>query len=144
MLRRSLQTPKPDEPYLTKGHDIIDMIDQAINKDGHDKLRDIAIEIRKAWLHKDDASRIRLAAFGYEILLFVSPLFNPHPPIKAAFLNSELEELNRLKGKLVRGANPSRRERKFVKALRLGGLNDEWLEAIRGQAKRVLEKTEPL
>jgi hypothetical protein len=44
---------------------------------------------------------------------------------------------------LLRGVNPSRREREFVKALR-GGLYDEWLGAIRGQAKRVLEKTEPL
>ncbi|KAM5523942.1 hypothetical protein FOXYSP1_14285 [Fusarium oxysporum f. sp. phaseoli] len=27
MLRRSLQTPDPDEPYLTEGHDVIDIID---------------------------------------------------------------------------------------------------------------------
>ncbi|WP_205558825.1 hypothetical protein, partial [Pectobacterium brasiliense] len=74
-----------------------------------------------------------LAAFGCEIVLLVHPLYNTYPPIKEAFLNSEIEKLNRLKGKLVRGANPSRRERKFVKALRLGGLYDEWLEAIRGQ-----------
>ncbi|KAJ0149879.1 Uncharacterized protein HZ326_7555 [Fusarium oxysporum f. sp. albedinis] len=100
ILRRSLQTPDPDEPYLTKGHDVIDMIDQAIKEDGYDRLRDMAMEIGKAWLHKDDASRVRLAAFGCEILLLI-------------------EKLNR------------------------GGLYDEWLEAIRGQAKRVLEKTEP-
>ncbi|SCO91260.1 uncharacterized protein FRV6_15388 [Fusarium oxysporum] len=141
-VRRSLQTPDPDEPYLTEGHDVIDMIDQAIKEDGHDKLRDMAMEIGKAWLHKDDASCVRLAAFGCEILLLVHPLYDTYPPIKEAFLNSEIEKLNRLKGKLVRGANLSRRERKFVKALR-GGLYDEWLEAIRGQAKRVLEKTEP-
>ncbi|EXL67520.1 hypothetical protein FOPG_16365, partial [Fusarium oxysporum f. sp. conglutinans race 2 54008] len=60
------------------------------------------------------------------------------------FLDLKIEELDRLKGKLVREVNLSRRERKFVKALRLGGLYDEWLEVIRGQAKRVLEKTEPL
>ncbi|EXL90352.1 hypothetical protein FOIG_16395 [Fusarium odoratissimum NRRL 54006] len=44
MLRRSLQTPDPDEPYLTEGHDVIDMIDmidQAIKEDGHDLERDI-------------------------------------------------------------------------------------------------------
>jgi hypothetical protein len=142
-VRRSLQTPDPDEPYLIKGHDVIDIIDQAIKEDGHNKLRDIAIEIRKAWLHKDNASCVRLAAFGCKILLLIYPLYNTYPPIKEAFLNSEIEKLNRLKGKLVRGANLSRRERKFIKALCLGGLYDEWLEAIRGQAKRVLEKTEP-
>ncbi|SCO78522.1 uncharacterized protein FRV6_02735 [Fusarium oxysporum] len=142
-VRRSLQTLNPDEPYLTEGHDVIDMIDQAIKEDSHDKLRDMAMEIGKAWLHKDDASRVRLAAFSYKILLLIHPLYDTYPPIKEAFLNSEIEKLNRLKGKLVRGANPSRRERKFIKALRLGGLYDEWLEAIRGQAKRVLEKTEP-
>ncbi|KAM5521587.1 hypothetical protein FOXYSP1_15478 [Fusarium oxysporum f. sp. phaseoli] len=46
------------------------------------------------------------------------------------FLNLEIEELNRLKGKLVREVNLSRRKRKFIKALRLGGLYDKWLEAI--------------
>ncbi|KAJ9418020.1 hypothetical protein QL093DRAFT_2376356 [Fusarium oxysporum] len=142
-VRRSLQTPDPGEPYLTEGHDVINMIDQAIKEDSHDKLRDIAIEIGEAWLHRDNTSCIRLAAFSCKILLLIYPLYNSHPLIKAAFLNSELEELNRLKGKLVRGANLSRRERKFMKALRLGGLYDKWLEAIRGQAKRVLEKTEP-
>ena len=59
-VRRSLQTPDPDEPYLTEGHDVIDMIDQAMKEDGYDKLRDMAIEIGKAWLHKDDASSVRI------------------------------------------------------------------------------------
>ncbi|KAM5515601.1 hypothetical protein FOXYSP1_02552 [Fusarium oxysporum f. sp. phaseoli] len=95
MVRRSLQTPDPDEPDQTEGHDVIDMIDQAIKEDGHNKLRDMAMEIGEAWLHRDDASRIRLAAFGCEILLLVHPLYNSHPPIKAAFLSSEIEELNR-------------------------------------------------
>ncbi|EXM17052.1 hypothetical protein FOTG_14686 [Fusarium oxysporum f. sp. vasinfectum 25433] len=143
MLRRSLQTPNPNEPYLTEGHDVIDIINQAIKEDGYNKLRDIAIEIGKAWLHKDNASRIRLAAFSCEILLLIHPLYNTYLPIKEAFLNSKIEKLNRLKEKLMRGANPSRRERKFIKALRLGSLYDKWLEAIRGQAKRVLKKTEP-
>ncbi|ENH66416.1 hypothetical protein FOC1_g10000031, partial [Fusarium oxysporum f. sp. cubense race 1] len=65
-------------------------------------------------------------------------------PTPAACLNHPLrKKLNRLKEKLIRGANPSRRERKFIKALRLGSLYDKWLEAIRGQAKRVLKKTQP-
>ncbi|EMT72371.1 Vegetative incompatibility protein HET-E-1 [Fusarium odoratissimum] len=49
MLRRSLQTPDPDEPYLTEGHDVIDMIDmidQAIKEDGHDLERDIFFYIK--------------------------------------------------------------------------------------------------
>ncbi|SCO77490.1 uncharacterized protein FRV6_01702 [Fusarium oxysporum] len=54
-VRRSLQTPDPDEPYLTEGHDIINIINQAIKEDGHDKLRDMAIEIRKAWLRDPPA-----------------------------------------------------------------------------------------
>ncbi|EWY81219.1 hypothetical protein FOYG_15495 [Fusarium oxysporum NRRL 32931] len=32
---------------------------------------------------------------------------------------------------------------RWKSALRLGGLHDEWLKAIRWQAKKVLEKTEP-
>ena len=120
-VRRSLQTPDPDEPYLTKGHDVIDMIEEALARDKKGKgdiLRMKAIEIRDAWDHKDDTSRIRLALFGCEILLLTWP---HHKLIDRGFLNLEIEELNRLKGKLVRGVNPSRRERKFVKALR-GGL----------------------
>ncbi|SCO76924.1 uncharacterized protein FRV6_01136 [Fusarium oxysporum] len=143
MLRRSLQTPDPNEPYLIKGHDVIDIIEEALARDKEGKgdiLRIKAMEIRDAWDHKDDISRIRLALFGCEILLLIWPHYKL---IDRGFLDLEIEELNRLKGKLVRGVNPSRRERKFVKALR-GGLYDDWLEAIRGQAKRVLEKTEPL
>ncbi|EXA32421.1 hypothetical protein FOVG_16342 [Fusarium oxysporum f. sp. pisi HDV247] len=142
-VRRSLQTPDPDEPYLTKGHDVIDIIKEALARDKKGKgdiLRMKAMEIGDAWDHKDDTSCIRLALFGYKILLLVWP---HHKLINRGFLSLKIEELNRLKGKLVRGVNPSRRERKFVKALR-GSLYDEWLEAIRGQAKRVLEKTEPL
>jgi len=121
MLRRSLQTPDPDEPYLTKGHDVINRIKEALARDKKGKgdiLRMKAIEIRDAWDHKDDTSRIRLALFGCEILLLTWPY---HKLIDRGFLDLEIEELNRLKGKLVRGVNPSRRERKFVKALR-GGL----------------------
>ncbi|KAI8417531.1 hypothetical protein FOFC_00086 [Fusarium oxysporum] len=121
--------PNPDEPYLIEGHDVIDMIDQAIKEDGHDKLYDMAMEIRKAWLHKDNTSRVRLAAFNCEILLLIYPLYNTYLPIKEAFLNSKIEKLNRLKGKLVRGANLSRRERKFIKAL-CSSLYNEWLKAI--------------
>jgi hypothetical protein len=44
-VRRSLQAPDPDEPYLTKGHDVTRKIEQAIKKDNHSKLYDIAIEI---------------------------------------------------------------------------------------------------
>ncbi|KAJ9414823.1 hypothetical protein QL093DRAFT_2449314 [Fusarium oxysporum] len=132
-VRRSLQTPDPGKPYLIEGHD----------EDSYDTLRNIAIEIREAWLYRDNASCIRLAAFSCKILLLIYPLYNSYPLIKAAFLNSKLEELNRLKGKLVRGANLSRREMKFIKALCLGGLYDEWLEAIQRQAKRVFKKTKP-
>ncbi|RYC79817.1 hypothetical protein BFJ63_vAg17300 [Fusarium oxysporum f. sp. narcissi] len=51
MLRRSLQTPDPDEPYLTKGHDVIDMIEEALARDKKGKgdiLRMKAMEIRDA------------------------------------------------------------------------------------------------
>ncbi|SCO84398.1 uncharacterized protein FRV6_08525 [Fusarium oxysporum] len=109
-VRQSLQTPDPDEPYLTKGHDITRKIEQAIKKDDHGELRDMAIEIRINWGKEDNAGCI--------------------------------EELGKLEGKLLRGVNLIRREREFVKALR-GGLDDKWLEAIRWQAKKVLEKTEP-
>jgi hypothetical protein len=44
-VRRSLQAPDPDEPYLTKGHDITYKIEQAIKKDNHGELRNIAIKI---------------------------------------------------------------------------------------------------
>ncbi|EXL65761.1 hypothetical protein FOPG_18032, partial [Fusarium oxysporum f. sp. conglutinans race 2 54008] len=74
------------------------------------------------------------------ILLLLWPY---HQLIDKGFLNREIELLYKLEGKLLRGVNPSRREREFVKALRLGGLHDEWLKAIRWQAKKVLEKTEP-
>ncbi|KAF5251526.1 hypothetical protein FOXYS1_14754 [Fusarium oxysporum] len=144
-VRRSLQTPDPDEPYLTEGHDVINMIEEALARDKKGKgdiLRMKAMEIGDAWDRKDDASRVRLAAFGCEILQLVHPLYESDPPITEAFLNSEIGELNELKGKLLRGANPSRRERQFVKVIR-GGLYDEWLEAIRWQAKKVLENTEP-
>ncbi|KAM5522748.1 hypothetical protein FOXYSP1_13091 [Fusarium oxysporum f. sp. phaseoli] len=45
-VRRSLQIPDPDEPYLIKGHDVTYKIKQAIKKDNHGKLYNIAIEIR--------------------------------------------------------------------------------------------------
>ncbi|EXL63640.1 hypothetical protein FOPG_20086 [Fusarium oxysporum f. sp. conglutinans race 2 54008] len=32
-IRRSLQTPDPDEPYLIKGHNIIDIIEEALAQD---------------------------------------------------------------------------------------------------------------
>ncbi|KAG5751843.1 hypothetical protein H9Q72_014483, partial [Fusarium xylarioides] len=50
-IRRSLQTPDPDEPYLTEGPnatEMKDMIDQAISSSDHYKLYDEAIEILKA------------------------------------------------------------------------------------------------
>ncbi|KAI8400716.1 hypothetical protein FOFC_19564 [Fusarium oxysporum] len=71
---------------------------------------------------------VRVSAY-FKILLLIYPLYNIYPPIKEAFLNSEIEKLNRLKGKLIRGANLSQRERKFIKAL-CSGLYDKWLKAI--------------
>ncbi|KAG5768069.1 hypothetical protein H9Q73_013970, partial [Fusarium xylarioides] len=50
-VRRSLQTPDPDEPYLTEGPnatEMKDMIDQAISSGDYYKLYDKAIEILKA------------------------------------------------------------------------------------------------
>ncbi|EXL84427.1 hypothetical protein FOPG_03053 [Fusarium oxysporum f. sp. conglutinans race 2 54008] len=49
MLRRSLQIPDPNEPYLTKGHDVIDMIEEALARDKKGKgdiLHIKAMEIR--------------------------------------------------------------------------------------------------
>ncbi|TVY65824.1 hypothetical protein Focb16_v009914 [Fusarium oxysporum f. sp. cubense] len=119
-VRRSLQPPERNKAYLTKCHDVIRKTEQVIKKDDHGELRDMAIEIGRDWGKENDAGRL----------------------INRGFLNLEIEELSKLEGKLLRGTNPSRREREFVKALRLGGLHDEWLEAIREQAKRVLELTE--
>ncbi|WJG37063.1 uncharacterized protein FOBCDRAFT_233072 [Fusarium oxysporum Fo47] len=124
MLRRSLQAPDPDGCYLTKGHNVTCKIEQAIKKDDHGELRDMAMEIGIDWGKEDDAGRPR-----YQL-------------IDKDFLNREIELLYKLEGKLLRGVNPSRREREFIKALR-GGLHDKWLKAIRWQAKKVLEKTEP-
>ncbi|EXL43420.1 hypothetical protein FOCG_14839, partial [Fusarium oxysporum f. sp. radicis-lycopersici 26381] len=90
MLRRSLQTPDPDEPYLTKGHDVIDMIDQAIKEDDHGELRDMAMEIGIDWGKEDDAGRVRLAIFGCEILLLLWPR---HQLIDKGFLDREIELL---------------------------------------------------
>ncbi|QKD46419.2 uncharacterized protein FOBCDRAFT_209865 [Fusarium oxysporum Fo47] len=122
MLRRSLQIPDPDEPYLTKGHDVIDMIDQAIKEDDYGELRDMAMEIGIDWGKEDNAGRIRLAIFGCEILLLLWPCYQL---INKGFLNREIELLCKLEGKLLREVNLSRREREFIKALRLGGLHDK-------------------
>ncbi|EXL65324.1 hypothetical protein FOPG_18442 [Fusarium oxysporum f. sp. conglutinans race 2 54008] len=46
-VRRSLQTPDPDEPYLTKGHDVTRKIEQAIKKDDHGELRFLNLEIEE-------------------------------------------------------------------------------------------------
>ncbi|KAM5517511.1 hypothetical protein FOXYSP1_04463 [Fusarium oxysporum f. sp. phaseoli] len=45
-VRRSLQAPNPDGCYLTKGHNMTRKIEQAIKKDNHGELRNMAIEIR--------------------------------------------------------------------------------------------------
>ncbi|TVY75247.1 hypothetical protein Focb16_v005374 [Fusarium oxysporum f. sp. cubense] len=137
-VRRSLQPPERNKAYLTKCHDVIRKTEQVIKKDDHGELRDMAIEIGRDWGKENDAGHVRLALFGCEILLLTWPHYKL---INRGFLNLEIEELSKLEGKLLRGTNPSRREREFVKALR-GGLHDEWLEAIREQAKRVLELTE--
>ncbi|KAH7201208.1 hypothetical protein DER44DRAFT_783636 [Fusarium oxysporum] len=138
MLRRSLQPPKRNKAYLTKCYDVIHKIEQVIKKDDYSELCNMAIKIGRDWGKENDAGRVRLALFGYKILLLTWP---HHKLINRGFLNLKIEELSKLEGKLLRGTNLSRREREFVKALRLGGLHDEWLEAIREQAKRVLELT---
>ncbi|KAH7230455.1 uncharacterized protein BKA55DRAFT_582871 [Fusarium redolens] len=73
-IRRSLQAPRPDEPYLTEGHDVIPKIEEALgrNKGKGDMLRIMAMDIGEAWFNKDDASRVtRMAIFGCEILLLI-------------------------------------------------------------------------
>ncbi|KAH7268953.1 uncharacterized protein BKA55DRAFT_160 [Fusarium redolens] len=72
-VRRSLQAPRPNKPYLTEGHDVIPKIEEALgrNKGKGDMLHIMAIDIRKAWFNKDNASRIRIAIFSYEILLLI-------------------------------------------------------------------------
>ncbi|EXL93756.1 hypothetical protein NOF04DRAFT_13461 [Fusarium oxysporum II5] len=67
-VRRSLQPPDPNKPYLTKGHDMTCKIKQAIKKDDHGELRDIAMEIGIDWGKEDNAGRVRSAIFGCEIL----------------------------------------------------------------------------
>ncbi|KAI3575095.1 hypothetical protein IWW34DRAFT_793301 [Fusarium oxysporum f. sp. albedinis] len=107
-VRRSLQTPDPDEPYLTKGHDVTRKIEQAIKKDDHGELRDMAMEIGIDWGKEDDAGRVRLAIFGCEILLLT---WRHHKLIDRGFLSLEIEGLGKLEGKLLRGVNPGRRGR---------------------------------
>jgi hypothetical protein len=57
-IRRSLQVPRPDEPYLTEGHDMIPKIEEALrrNKGKGDILRIIAIDIGEAWFSKDNTN----------------------------------------------------------------------------------------
>ncbi|KAH7227217.1 uncharacterized protein BKA55DRAFT_527165, partial [Fusarium redolens] len=70
---RSLQAPRPDEPYLTEGHDVIPKIEEALrrNKGKGDILYIMAIDIREAWFNKDNASRVRIAIFNCKILLLI-------------------------------------------------------------------------
>jgi hypothetical protein len=72
-VRRSLQAPRPDEPYLTEGHNVIPKIEEALrrNKGKGDMLHIIAIDIGEAWFNKDNASCIRIAIFSYKILLLI-------------------------------------------------------------------------
>ncbi|KAG5742409.1 hypothetical protein H9Q72_014616, partial [Fusarium xylarioides] len=75
-VRRSLQTPDPDETYLTEGPnatEMNDMIDQAISSSDHYKLYNEAIEILKAWEHTEDVNRIKRAAVGCKILMVTWP-----------------------------------------------------------------------
>ncbi|KAG5787500.1 hypothetical protein H9Q69_013421 [Fusarium xylarioides] len=139
-IRRSLQTPDPDEPYLIEGPnatEMKDMIDQAISSGDHYKLYDEAIEILKAWEHTDDVNRIKRAAFGCEILKVTWPYYKL---VDRGFLNAEIKALNALREKLLRGTDPEVKEREFIMAIR-GGLYNEWLEAIGWQAERATRIT---
>jgi hypothetical protein len=72
-IRRSLQAPRPDKPYLTKGHNIIPKIKEALrrNKGKSNILYIIAIDIREAWFNKDNTSCIKIVIFSYKILLLI-------------------------------------------------------------------------
>ncbi|KAF5973451.1 hypothetical protein FCOIX_8769 [Fusarium coicis] len=83
---------------------MIPLIDLFINRDDHADLRDMATEIGPAWERTDDASRVKLAAFGCKILEVMWPHY---PPVGKEFLELEIRELNELKGKLLRGVAPS-------------------------------------
>ncbi|KAH7205815.1 uncharacterized protein BKA55DRAFT_586673 [Fusarium redolens] len=52
-IRRSLQAPRPDKPYLTKGHNIIPKIEEALRRNKG----------------KGNILCIRIAIFSYKILL---------------------------------------------------------------------------
>ncbi|KAG5743367.1 hypothetical protein H9Q70_013922 [Fusarium xylarioides] len=68
-VRRSLQPAQDNRAYQTRCHqEVIPMINLFINRDDHADLRDMAMEIGLTWQRKDDASRIKQAAFGCEVL----------------------------------------------------------------------------
>ncbi|KAG5747615.1 hypothetical protein H9Q72_014494 [Fusarium xylarioides] len=139
-VRRSLQTPDPDEPYLIEGPnatEMKDMINQAISSGNYYKLYNEAIEILKAWEHTDDVNRIKQAAFSCKILKVTWPYYKL---VNRGFLNAKIKALNTLREKLLRGIDPEVKEREFIMAI-CGGLYDEWLEAIRWQAERATRIT---
>ncbi|KAH7227212.1 uncharacterized protein BKA55DRAFT_527173, partial [Fusarium redolens] len=70
---RSLQAPRPNKPYLTKGHNIIPKIKEALrqNKGKGNILYIIAIDIKEAWFNKDNTSRIKIVIFSYKIFLLI-------------------------------------------------------------------------
>ncbi|KAG5742574.1 hypothetical protein H9Q72_014560, partial [Fusarium xylarioides] len=117
-VRRSLQTPDPDEPYLTEGPnatEMKDMIDQAISSSAHYKLYNEAIEILKAWEHTDDVNRIKRAAVGCKILMVTWP---HHKLVNRGFLNAEIKARNAHREKLLRGTDLEVKEREFIMAIR--------------------------
>ncbi|KAH7207891.1 uncharacterized protein BKA55DRAFT_681677 [Fusarium redolens] len=119
-IRRSLQAPRPDKPYLTEGHNVILKIEEALRRNK---------DIREAWFNKDNASCIRIAIFSCKILLLIWSIYK-NPLINKDFLKCKKQKLKDLERKLCRGVQPSRRERGFFRALN-GGLYNEWLKDIR-------------
>ncbi|KAG5742415.1 hypothetical protein H9Q72_014613, partial [Fusarium xylarioides] len=68
-IRRSLQPAQDNRAYQTRCHkEVIPMINLFINRDDYADLHNIAMEIGLTWQRKDDASCIKQAAFGCEVL----------------------------------------------------------------------------
>ncbi|KAG5742833.1 hypothetical protein H9Q70_014448 [Fusarium xylarioides] len=114
-VRRSLQPAQDNRAYQTRCYqEVIPMINLFINRDDHADLRDMAMEIGLTWQRKDDASRVKRAAFGCEVLKVTWP---HHRLIKRGFLDSEIRQLNELEGKLLRGTDLTINESDFVMAI---------------------------
>jgi hypothetical protein len=92
VIRRSLRPPRPNKPYLTEDHNVIQMIKRALSsakQSNRDKLNAMAAKIGVAWMVEDDVGRVRLVLFGCVVLRLIRPYLHI-PQISKAFLNAKI------------------------------------------------------